>query len=126
MPAGGSKICAGSENSSTIVFTRGVMELRNHPFMRRHGIANWPPVWTQAKKQNNKAMRGEFGVLRYVHWYRAGSNKCYLVMEYNKEHYVGALLFDDATFCRQIATILQAHIGEAISDIGTLDLSSTL
>jgi hypothetical protein len=60
------------------------MELRNHPFMRRHGIANWPPVWTQAKKENNKAMRGEFGVLRYVHWNNhAGSNKCYLVMDHN-------------------------------------------
>jgi hypothetical protein len=47
-------------------------------------------------------------------------------MEYNKEHYVGALIFHDATFCRQIAAILQAHIGEAISDIGALDLSSTL
>jgi hypothetical protein len=102
------------------------MELRNHPFMRRHGIANWPPVWTQAKKENNKSIRGEHGVLRYVHRNSAGSNKCYLVMEYNKEHYVGALIFDSATFCRQIATILQAHIGEAISDIGSLDLSSTL
>jgi hypothetical protein len=104
------------------------MELRGHPFMRRHGIANWPPVWTQAKKEDNKSMRGEFGVLRYVHWnsMTAGSNRCYLVMEYNREHYVGSLIFDDATFCRQIATLLQAHIGEAISDIGGLDVSHTL
>ena len=102
------------------------MELRDHPFMRRHGIANWPPVWSQAKKENNKALRGEFGVLRYVHWNSAGSNKCYLVIEYNKEHYVGALIFDDATLCRQIAIILQAHIGESIHDIGSLDLSATL
>ena len=102
------------------------MQLKDHPFMRRHGVANWPPIWTQAKKENNKSSRGEFGVLRYVHWNSAGSNKCYLVMEHHGEHYVGALIFDDATFCRQIATILQAHIGEAISDIGSLDLSSTL
>jgi hypothetical protein len=102
------------------------MKLRDHPFMCHHGVANWPPVWSQGKKQTNKTMRGEFGVLRYVHWNSAGSNKCYLVMEYVKEHYVGALIFDDATFCRQIATILQAHIGETISDIGGLDVSSTL
>jgi hypothetical protein len=102
------------------------MKLREHPLMRRHGVANWPPVWSQGKKQDNKSMRGEYGVLRYVHSNSAGSNKCYLVMEYNKEHYVGALIFDDATFCRQIVTLLQAHIGEAISDIGALDLSSTL
>lgn len=103
------------------------MQLKDHPFMRRHGIANWPPVWTQPKREKNKSMRGEFGVLRYVHWNNhGGSNKCYLVMEYNSEHYVGALIFDDSTFCRQIATILQAHIGEAISDIGGLDVSSTL
>lgn len=102
------------------------MQLREHPFMQRHGLANWPPVWTQGKKEGNNRIRGEVGVLRYVHWNRTGTNKCYLVMEFNKEHYVGALIFDDATFCRQIVTILQAHIGEAVSDIGALDLSHTL
>jgi hypothetical protein len=103
-----------------------VMQLRDHPLMCRHGLANWPPVWTQARRKDNKTKRGELGVLRYVHWNSAGSSKCYLVIEYNREHYVGSLMFDDATFCRQIATILQGHIGEAISDIGALEVSHTL
>jgi hypothetical protein len=49
-----------------------------------------------------------------------------LVVEYNREHYVGSLIFDDVAFCLQISRLLQEHIGEAISDIGALDLSATL
>jgi hypothetical protein len=101
------------------------MELRYHPSMCRHGISNWPPIWTQARKDNNKRMRGEVGVLRYVHSTRF-VNKCYLVIEYQSEHYVGSLIFDDVSFCWQISNMLKNYIGEAISDIGTLDLSSTL
>jgi hypothetical protein len=101
------------------------MELRHHPSMCRHGISNWPPIWTQARKDNNKRVRGEFGVLRYVHSTRF-ANKCYLVIEYNAEHYVGSLIFDDVSFCWQISNMLNNYIGEAVKDIGSLDVSHTL
>jgi hypothetical protein len=102
------------------------MELRDHPFMRRRGVPNWPPVWTQARREGNKTTRGEVGVLRYVHANDPISYKCYLVIEYSNEHYVGCLMFDDVSFCCQIATVLQEHVGTAIKEIGDLDLSYTL
>ena len=102
------------------------MELRHHPLMRWHKVRNWPPVWTQAKREDNRTVRGEVGVLRYVYTNDRRSNKCYLVIDYNREHYVGSLIFDDVTFCGQISSLLQQHVGEAISDIGGLDLSGSL
>jgi hypothetical protein len=102
------------------------MELRHHPFMSRYGVANWPPIWTQARKECNKTVRGEVGVLRYVHVNTKISHKCYLVIEFNREHYVGSLIFDDVTFCWQISSLLQGQVGRAISEIGDLEVSGSL
>jgi hypothetical protein len=93
--------------------------------MRFHGVSNWPPVWTQGR-QGGKVVRDEVGVLMYIHSYESSLNKCYLVIEYRWEHYVGTLLFDDATFCHQITVLLRQHIGRSIEEIGDLDLSHTL
>ena len=78
------------------------------------------------RKERKRTVRGELGVLRYVHANRNVSNKSYLVIEHDREYYVGSLIFDDVTFCWQISCLLQQHIGEPISDIGDLDLSGTL
>src|SRR2546425_73229 len=102
------------------------MELRHHPFMSRFGVPNWPPIWTQARKEGNKRVMGEVGVLRYVHANNKISHKCYLVIEHTKEHYVGCLIFDDIAFCSQISKLLQNQIGHPVKEIGDLDLSYTL
>ena len=102
------------------------MELRAHPFMRRRGIPNWPPVWTRPTKEGNKTERGEVGILRYVHVKDSISNKCFLVIEHDKEHYVGCLIFDDVAFCSQISNLLRDQVGRAVKEIGDLDLSYTL
>jgi hypothetical protein len=102
------------------------MELRNHPLMRHNGVANWPPVWTQSKKERNKTTRGEVGVLRYVHANNRISNKCFIVIEYDKEHYVGCLIFDDVAFCYQIAEFLRRYVGRSIKEIGDLNVSASL
>ena len=47
-------------------------------------------------------------------------------MEYEKYIYMGCLVFDDATFCKEIHDLLQLHIGRSIQDIGSIDLSHTL
>jgi hypothetical protein len=73
-----------------------------------------------------KIIRDEVGILRYIHAYGQASTKCYLVIEHEGTHYVGALLFDDATFCHQITNLLRQNIGRAIKDIGDLDISHTL
>jgi hypothetical protein len=93
--------------------------------MSFHGVSNWPPVWTQVRERA-KIVRDEVGILRYTHSYEASSNKCFLVIEYEGEHYVGTLLFDDVTFARQITVLLRQYIGRSIEEIGDLDLSFTL
>src|SRR5262249_44941840 len=40
--------------------------------------------------------------------------------------YIGCLLFDDSTFCGQVATLLNNHCNRPISEIGSLDISHTL
>jgi hypothetical protein len=102
------------------------MELRGHPLMTYHGVSNWPPIWTQCTTKNNKIIRDEVGILRYLYAYESSSNKCYLIIEHEEEHYIGTLLFDDATFCRQITSLLRQHIGRPIEEIGDLNLSHTL
>src|SRR5256714_746205 len=102
------------------------MELRHHPFMSRYGVPNWPPIWTQARKEGNKRVVGEVGVLRYVHANNKISHKCYLVIEYDREHYVGSLIFNDVAFCSQISKLLRDQVGRSVKEIGDLDLSYML
>jgi hypothetical protein len=104
------------------------MKLRDHPLMSAHGVSNWPPVWTQASGGSRpKIVRDEVGILRYVHAYdHPASDKCYLLIEYEGEHYLGSLIFDNATFCHHITALLRQHIGRSIEEIGDLDVSFML
>jgi hypothetical protein len=40
--------------------------------------------------------------------------------------YMGCLLIDDEGFCREIQKLLNDHCGQAIADIGRLDVSHLL
>jgi hypothetical protein len=71
-------------------------------------------------------LMGEVGVLKYVHSNSLMSNKCFLVIDFQDEAYIGSLIFKDHSFCDQISRLLRDHIGRSIKDIGDLDLSSTL
>ena len=99
------------------------MQLRDHPLMSHKGTPNWPPFWSQGGGKDKRIIRDEIGILRYIHGVNAPSKNFYLVIEYEKEHYVGTLLFDDLTFCRQIADLLHQHIGRPIGKIGDVDVS---
>jgi hypothetical protein len=101
------------------------MKLRNHPGMNYRGVHNWPPVWTQARNQTVKTLKGEVGVLRYLYANNVLSDKCYLVIDHEHEQYVGCLIFSDRSFCSQICNILRNQIGRSIQDIGDLDISQT-
>jgi hypothetical protein len=94
--------------------------------MTYRGVSNWPPIWTQGTEKSKKTARGEVGILRYVHDVNPAANKIYLVIEYEKEHYVGTLIFDDVKFCHQMIDLLQQHIHRPIEEIGDIDLSYTL
>jgi len=69
---------------------------------------------------------GEVGVLKYVHSNSLMSNKCFLVIDFQNEAYIGSLIFKDHAFCGQISNLLRDHVGRSIKEIGDLDLSSTL
>jgi hypothetical protein len=50
-------------------------------------------------------------------------DRCFLIVEYKKAKYMGCLLIDDLRFGNQL---LQAHCGEILASIGSLNLSHTL
>jgi hypothetical protein len=101
------------------------MKLRDHPRLSYKSFPIWPPTWNLPRKNGNKILKGEVGVLRYVH-FNDGSSKCYLVIDFEAEHYVGTLNLHDQTFCRQISHLLRDHVGRPIKEIGDIDLSFTL
>jgi hypothetical protein len=101
--------------------------LRVHPLMSYRGVSNWPPVWTWIAGEQNKRPKGEVGVLRKIGISEIEpGNRCFLCMEYEEEWYIGCVLFDDPSFCRQIANLLHSCRGRGIAEIGDLDLSPTL
>ena len=58
--------------------------------------------------------------------YDEAPNRCYLVIDYEGEVYIGSLLFNDIAFCRQIAALLRFQLGRAVKDIGDLEMAFTL
>jgi hypothetical protein len=91
-------------------------------------MRNWPPVWTLAVRRNGnvKTLMGEVGVLKYVHSNSLMSNKCFLVIDFQDEVYIGSLIFKDHAFCDQISNLLRDHVGCPIKEIGDLDVSHLL
>jgi len=47
-------------------------------------------------------------------------------MEYQGGEYVGCLLLDDASICRQIGEILSGLCGKTLKEVGAIDLSHLL
>jgi hypothetical protein len=102
------------------------MDLRRHPGMSFHGLRNWPPVWVSSRGDGQRNMRGEVGVLRYVHASNRISRKCYLVIEHEGSKYIGCLIFNDPSFCYTVSMLLRAQVGRTIEEIGGLDVSHLL
>ena len=86
------------------------MKLRDHPLMSYRGSSNWPPVWTHFRNGTIKTVRGEVGTLAHVHSNGLSSNRCYIVIDYEEEMYVGTLIFGDIVFCNQIRDLLKLHL----------------
>jgi len=103
------------------------MLLRDHPLMSRHGVPNWPPIWTWIDGVENKRPRGEVGILKAVDLSGIRpSDRCYLRIDHEGSLYMGCLLFDDPAFCSQIVKLLRDHYNYPIVEIGRLDLTYTL
>jgi hypothetical protein len=79
-----------------------------------------------ARNRTVRTLVGEVGVLKYVHSNSLMSNKCFLVIDFQDEAYIGSLIFKDHSFCGHISHLLRDHIGRSIKDIGDLDVSYLL
>ena len=103
------------------------MGLRDHPLISYRGLPSWPPAWTPANPKGHlKPLRGEIGRLEYVLPNKTLNNRCFLIIEYEGNAYVGCLFIEDAIFCAQLVTIFQNHAGLTIKEIGDLDLAGSL
>jgi len=100
------------------------MELRHHPLMSYKGMPNWPPAWTWRSGPTIRRIRGEVGLLKdIVRSTTYPMDRLFLIMQLDENEYLGALLFDDPSFCRQIYTLLLSYCGRPLGEIGDLDLS---
>jgi len=52
--------------------------------------------------------------------------RLFIRMEHEGEHYMGALVVDDAQLCVQLHEYLQKHLGRTIKEIGDLDIDFLL
>jgi hypothetical protein len=104
-----------------------VLELRSHPLMSYRSISSWPPIWIWIDGSERQVTKGEVGILREVRKSNIPKyNALYLVMEYAGNQYMGCLLLEDPSFYSEIRQLLEAQCGNAIADIGSLDISHTL
>ena len=102
------------------------MKLRAHPLMSYRGVSNWPPVWV-GTNHKNEPLRGEVGILEdVVPSQTENASRFFLRIEDEGWRYVGCLLFEDLSFCRQIYKLMVARRGYTIAQIGDIDLSHTL
>ena len=86
-----------------------------------------PPIWTWASGLENNRPKGEIGILTKVELSNIlPADRCFLYIEHEGSFYIGCLLFDDTNFCGQVATVLNNHCNQPISEIGSLDISHTL
>jgi hypothetical protein len=109
----------------TVLIALSAMLLRDHPLMSYRGVKNWPPTWS-SRKRPGESLRGEIGTLTFVLANPEFSDRAFLVIEYQGQSYVGSLLFDDHDFCRQMTALLKLQLKRPITEIGSIDLSSTL
>jgi hypothetical protein len=95
--------------------------------MRYGGLSAWPPQWIKTGGGSSEAapnIRNRNS--KQVVFSKVDDTRCYLLIDFNKEEYMGTLLIEDAGFCRQISSLLQKHLGDSIEKIGSLDLSDLL
>lgn len=89
--------------------------------MSYRNIRNWPPTWVHTSGLRDKKKAGEIGVLTEVILSQVDPySRCYLLVEFEGDSYMGTLLFENATFCRQIYEMLQLSAGRSIRRIGGL------
>ena len=104
---------------------RMLVELRNHPRMSYRKVPSWPPSWVWISGSEDKQPKGEVGILKQVRMVNGHPivHRCFLWMEYEDGTYLGCLLLDNLSFCKQLSRLLEKNVGRSVKEIGGLDLS---
>ena len=104
---------------------RMAVELRNHPRMSYRKVPSWPPSWVWISGSEDKQPKGEVGILKQVRMVNGHPivHRCFLWMEYEDGTYLGCLLLDNLSFCKQLSRLLQKNVVRSVKEIGGLDLS---
>jgi hypothetical protein len=100
------------------------MNLRNHPAVCFRRTRSWPPVWTKVSegKHHKKHLHGEVGTLSTAYITNGNRRTCFVTMEYQSETFIGAIMFEDDLFCKQVCSFFNKNIGRPIAAIGGLAL----
>jgi CheY-like chemotaxis protein len=102
------------------------IKFRNHPLMRYRTVPNWPPVWSTTAATTKPVPQGEIGTVEEVAMNDLYDNRIFIRISCEGERYLGTLLFDDTSFCRDICSVLRLHIGKRVEEIGDLDITHML
>jgi hypothetical protein len=95
--------------------------------MSYQGAPNWPPSWTWRAGPTIRRIHGEVGTLKeVVRGTTRPMDRIFLIIQLDENEYLGTLLFEDLSFCRQIYTLLLSYCGHPLSEIGDPGLSHLL
>ena len=95
--------------------------------MTYRNLRSWPPVWTWVGGADKQHPTGEVGILKEIKASQIEPvDRIFLYIEYENASYIGCLLIDNHSFCRQIAKLLQDCCERPLCEIGDLDLYHTL
>ena len=68
-------------------------------------------------------VRGEVGFLKYAFLSKVTpDSRIFLIMEHEKQEYIGCVLFTDQSFCQHVYNLIRDHIGCSIADLGGLEI----
>ena len=112
------KVDVESESRSTVA-----IKLRCHPLMSYRGVSNWPPVWTWIDGEEIKHAEGEVGILKEVKLSNVRpADRILMLIEHEKDRYIGCVPFDNYFFCRMILPLLEQYRSHSLQEIGELEL----
>ncbi len=98
-------------------------QLRTHPKLKYEGARTWPPDWGGAYGPTTLFPIGEQGILREVKLIDRdyiGPSRLELVVDYLGQRHSGQIWVDDTGVIPKLYQILKEHLGEPISDLGSL------
>jgi hypothetical protein len=84
----------------------------------------WPPAWLWRGGSEDTRPDGEVGFLTDVVLSNIDPpDRCFLVIQHMGAEYVGCLRLKNSAFCREIYRVLRESCGNAVHEIGDIDVS---